>query len=221
MNRTLKAISIIVGAVLLFAGLIWTKMYIAKKEKEKADFLNSSKIANIHNLESAIQADSLYEVKEVLFKDSAVLIAVNNPDKSGTESYFDKKYKINEYDNINMVYIYQYDSAKPLQSVSFDEALMAKGKKMGKFQEEWVARFIDSLDGSCKPLKKFLETKINIPSSFKNQETVYQPESIHRMQVVCKFRAIDSSGTKILNQVTAIIDSNGTIISVDSVNKGQ
>ena len=221
MSRTIKTILIIVGALLLFAALILTKMYISKKEKERAALVNSSKIANIHNLESAIKGDSLYEVKDILYRDSAILIAVNNPEKSGTEAYFDKKYKVNGYDNINMIYIYKYDSAKPLQSVYFDDALMAKGKKLGKFQEEWVAKFIDSLDGSCRPLKNFLKAKLNAPASFKNQETVYQPASIHRMQVVCKFRALDSSGAKILNQVTALIDSDGTIVSVDLLDKSQ
>jgi hypothetical protein len=221
MSRILKAIFIIVGALLLFACLIWTKMYIAKKEREKTDLLKSSKIANIPNLESDIKGDSLYEVKDVLYKDSAVLIAVDNPEKSGTEAYFDKKYKLNGYENINMVYIYRYDSAKPLQSVSFDDALMAKGKKLGKFQDVWVSKFIDSLDGSCRPLRKYVQAKLNVPSSYKNQETIYQPESIHRMQVVCKYRSLDSLGAKVLNQVTAVIDSDGTIITVDSLDKSQ
>jgi hypothetical protein len=221
MKRTLNAILIIIGALVLFGGLIWTKMYISAKEKEKADRMNSSKIANIVNLVSAIRGDSLYDVRDVLYKDSAMVIAVDNPDKSGTEIYFDKKYKLNEFSNINMVYIYKYDSLKSLQTVSFDDALMAKGKKLGKFQEQWVARFIDSLDGSCRPLKNYLKTKMNIPESFKNQETIYQPENIHRMQVVCKFRALDSLGSKTLNQVTAVVDSNGMIISVDSVDKSQ
>jgi hypothetical protein len=221
MKRTLNAIFIVIGAIVIFGGLIWTKMYISAKEKEKAERLNSSKVANVVNLINAIKGDSLYEVKEVLYKDSAMIIAVDNPEKSGTEIYFDKKYKLNEYGNINMVYIYKYDSFKPLQTVSFDDALMAKGKKLGKFQELWVARFIDSLDGSCRPLKNYLKAKMIAPESFKNQETVYQPENIHRMQVVCKFRALDSLGSKILSQVTAVVDSNGMIISVDSVDKGQ
>src|ERR1035438_259557 len=135
MKRTLNAILIVIGAIVLFGGLIWTKMYISAKEKEKAERLNSSKNANVVNLINAIKGDSLYDVKEVLYKDSAMIIAVDNPEKSGTEIYFDKKYKLNEYGNINMVYIYKYDSFKPLQTVSFDDALMAKGKKLGKFQE--------------------------------------------------------------------------------------
>ena len=207
MKRTLNAILIVIGAIVLFGGLIWTKMYISAKEKEKAERLNSSKNANVVNLINAIKGDSLYDVKEVLYKDSAMIIAVDNPEKSGTEIYFDKKYKLNEYGNINMVYIYKYDSFKPLQTVSFDDALMAKGKKLGKFQELWVARFIDSVDGSCRPLKNYLKAKMIAPESFKNQETVYQPENIHRMQVVCKFRALDSLGSKILSQVTAVVDS--------------
>jgi hypothetical protein len=221
MKRTLNAIFIVIGAIVIFGGLIWTKMYISAKEKEKAERLNSSKVANVVNLINAIKGDSLYEVKEVLYKDSAMIIAVDNPEKSGTEIYFDKKYRLNEFGNINMVYIYKYDSFKPLQTVSFDDALMAKGKKLGKFQELWVARFIDSVDGSCRPLKNYLKAKMFAPESFKNQETVYQPENIHRMQVVCKFRALDSLGSKILSQVTAVVDSNGMIISVDSVDKSQ
>jgi hypothetical protein len=221
MKRTLNTILILLGAVLLFSGLVWTKMYIAAKEKEKSEQLNRSHIANIQNLLAKIKGDSLYEVKDAIYRDSAVLVAVGNPDKSGTEAYFDKKYRVNSYDNINMVFIYQYDSATPLQTVSFEDALMAKGKKLGKFQDEWVSRFIDTLDGSCKPLNNYLKARLYSPASFKNQETVYQPANIHKMQVICKFRSVDSSGAKILNQVTALIDSAGTIISVDSLNKAQ
>ena len=151
----------------------------------------------------------------MVYKDSAVLISVTNPDKSGTEAYFDKKYKLNVYDNINMVGIYQYDSAKPLQSASLEDAMMAKGKKLGRFQEEWSARFIDTTDGSCKPLKKYLQASLKNPASFKNEVTSYQPESIYKMRVVCKYRSIDSFGGKAINDITSVIDTSGHVISVE------
>ena len=154
-------------------------------------------------------------MKQVLFKDSAVLIAVSNPDKSGTETYFDKKYKLNGFDNINMVYIFQYDSAKPLQSLSLEDAPMAKGKKMGRFEELWVAKFIDTTDNSCKPLKKYLQASIRNPESYKTEMTSYQPESISKMRVVSKYSLKDSVGTKTINSISAVIDSSGNVISVE------
>ena len=51
------------------------------------------------------------------------------------------------------------------------------------------------------------------PESFKNQETIYQPENIHKMQVVCKYRFRDSTGNAQLKQVTAEIGQDGQIIS--------
>ncbi len=172
-------------------------------------------IADTASLSAKLKSDSLYDVKEVLFKDSGVLIAVNNPDKSGTEAYFDKKYKLNGFANINMVYIFQYDPAKPLASASLEDAAMAKGKKMGRFQEEWVAKFIDTTDGSCTPLKKYLQSSIKSPDSYKNEMTTYQPESIYKMRVLCKYTFTDSIGAKVISSASALVDTSGKVVSVD------
>jgi hypothetical protein len=215
MKRPLTAVLIVVGALLLFGGLIWAKIYLAREAKRKAAIIARSRIAAIPRLEQLIRGDSLYGVRDILYRDSAILVAVDNPEKTGTEAYFDRKYKLNTYDNINMVYIYLYDSTKPLQGVSFDDALMAKGKKMGRFQEEWVLKFIDSTDGSCIPLKKYLRAAMSKPESFLNEETTFQPASIHKMQVVCKYRSRDSTGAKELNVVTALIGADGSILSAE------
>jgi hypothetical protein len=112
-----------------------------------------------------------------------------------------------------MVYIYQFDSAKPLGTASPDDAIMATGKKLGRFQEQWTNRYIDTTDKACKPLKKYLQAKLLYPESFKNEETIFQPESINSMQVICKYRIKDSSGTTVLREITAVIDTGGRIIS--------
>ncbi|HVM86790.1 MAG TPA: hypothetical protein VMT76_01290 [Puia sp.] len=188
-----------------------------KDQKQKTPIAFSGKNADTSLLLAKIKSDSLYQVEKVMFRDSAVLIAVNNPDKSGTEIYFDKKYKLNGYDNINMVYIFQYDSLKPLQSVSLEEAIMAKGKKMGRFQEQWENRFIDTTDGSCRPLKKFIQLSIKNPLSFKNELTTYQPESIYKMHVLCKYIYTDSSGAKIINNISALVDTSGNVSAVEKI----
>ena len=211
----IKAFLIIFIAIVLFGGLILAKIYIDKNQKEKLIPALSGKLADTIALSKNIKSDSLYEVREVVYRDSAILISVMNPDKSGTEAYFDKKYKLNTFDNINMVCIYKYDSVKPVQSLSLEDAIMAKGKKLGRFEEEWVAKFIDTADGSCKPLKKYLQSSLKNPDSFKSEETSYQPESIYKMRVVCKYRSIDSSGAKAINNITSVIDTSGKVISVE------
>jgi hypothetical protein len=211
MNRTLKAVLIVAAALAVFAILIFAKMYVVSESKKN----QPSKNADIDALKAAIKGDSLYVVKDVAYRDSGILIAVNNPDKSGTEIHFDSKYKLNSFDNINMVYIYQYDSLDPLSKVSLDDALMAKGKKMGKFQEEWVAKFIDTTDGSCKPLRAYLQDSMKIPGNVKNEETQYQPESIHHMRVVWKYKIKDSVGAKPIMQITAVVDTAGKIVSTE------
>ncbi len=211
MNRSLKAILIIIGALVLFALLVYAKWYLSKSAAKSQDF----HIADLPAVKNSIKADSLYAVKEVAYRDSAILIALDNEVKPGMETYFDKKYKLNGYDNISMVYIYPYDSAKPLQSASFDDAVLATGKKMGRFQQEWVSKFIDTLDGSCKPLKKYLKSTLPNPESFKNEETTYQPASIHKMAVVCTFRAKDSLGNNVVHEVTAVVDASGNLLSTE------
>lgn len=211
----IKAFLIILAAVILFGGLILAKIYIDKNQKEKVVPALTGQVADTVTLTKNIKSDSLYEVKEVVYRDSAILISVANPDKSGTEAYFDKKYKLNAFDNINMVCIYKYDSAKPVQSLSLEDAIMAKGKKLGRFQEEWVAKFIDTADGSCKPLKKYLQSSLKNPDSFKSDETSYQPESIYKMRVMCKYRSTDSLGAKVISNITSVIDTSGKIISVE------
>jgi hypothetical protein len=205
-----KAFLIIVAALALFGGLVLLKMHLADAKKKPA-----GKIADIQLLENNIKADSLYTVRDVLYKDSGILIALDNPGKSGAENYFDKKFKLNEYANITMVYIYQYDSSKPLQQASFDDAIMAKGKKMGRFQEMWVAKYIDTTDGSCKPLKKYLDSTMKVSESFKTEETNYQPESIHKMRVMSKYRVTDSAGKKTLYDISALVDTGGVVSSVE------
>jgi hypothetical protein len=211
----IKSFLIILAAIIVFGGLVLAKIYISKNQKEKVVIALTGKVADTTALSKNIKADSLYDVKEVIFKDSAVLISVINPDKSGTEAYFDKKYKLNDYDNINMVGIYQYDASKPLQSASIEDAMMAKGKKLGSFQQQWVAKFIDTTDGSCKPLKIYLQSSLKNPASFKNEETSYQPESIYKMRVVCKYRSLDSLGAKAINNISSVIDTAGKILSVE------
>jgi hypothetical protein len=207
-----KTILIIVAAIILFGGLILLKMHLAADAKNSG---KSNKIADIPALENSIRADSLYTVKDVLYKDSGILIALDNPGKSGAETYFDKKYKLNDFGNINMVYIYPYDSAKPLQQVSFDDAVMAKGKKMGRFQEMWVAKFIDTTDNSCKPLKKYLQSALQNGVTMKTEETNYQPASIYKMSVETKYTSTDSSGKKTLTEVSALVDTGGNVTLVD------
>jgi hypothetical protein len=207
-----KALLIIIAALILFGGLIMLKLHLAADEKKKVE---TGKMADIPSLENKIKSDSLYIVKDILYKDSGILIALDNPGKSGAETYFDKKFKLNDYSNINMVYIYQYDTTKPLQQASLDDAIMAKGKKMARFQEIWVTQFIDTSDGSCKPLKKYLQSTIKNSDIFQTQETSYQPESIHKMRVECKFKITDSLGKKTDNDITASVDTAGLVTLVD------
>jgi hypothetical protein len=207
-----KALLIIIAALILFGGLILLKIHLAADVNKKSE---TGKIADIQSLENTIKADSLYTVKEVVYKDSGILISLDSPGKSGAESYFDKKFKLNDYSNINMVFIYQYDSAKSLKEASLDDAIMAKGKRMGRFQELWVAKYIDTTDGSCKPLKKFLQTTIKNSDFLQNEETSYQPESIHKMRVECKYRVTDSLGKKTLNDITALVDTGGIVSVVE------
>jgi hypothetical protein len=207
----MKNLLIVISVLAVLGCLVLLKLYLNSNGYLQKNKKMEQRIANIQKLQDDIRADSLYQVKDVQYKDSAILIAVANPDKSGTDMYFNKKFGINGYDNINMVYI--YDTSKSLDSVSFDDALMATGKKMGTFQDQWVANFIDSSDKSCKPLKKFLQQKMKFPESFKNEETVYQPASIHKMQVVCKYRYLDSAGNRQLKEVTAQVGADGSIMS--------
>ena len=207
----MKTLLIIIAALILFGGLVLLKMHLAKDAKKSS----TEKIADIPSLENNIKTDSLYTVKNVAYKDSGILIALDSPGKSGAENYFDKKFKLNSYGNINMVYIYQYDSTKPLQQASLDDAIMAKGKKMARFESEWIAKFIDTTDGSCKPLKKYLQSTMKNPASFKNEETNYQPASIYKMHVECKYRVADSLGNKMLNDITASIDTAGSVTVID------
>ena len=201
----------------MFGGLIMAKIYVDKHPNIKKVLLLSGKNANTDSLVKKIMADSLYTVKDVAYKDSAVMISISNPDKTGTETYFDKKYKLNSFDNINMVCVYLYDSTKPLLRFSIGDAIMAKGKRLGRFQDIWVAQFVDTTDGSCIPLKKYLRSSMKNPASFKNELTTYQPENIYKMRVLCKYTYRDSLWQKSVDNITALVDTGGNILSVEKI----
>ena len=223
MKKLLRTIVVTLGAIVLLIFLIGVTIYFSMTPQQRREkkYLNpfsrqvAKNDADINALEKQIRADQLYAVNDLQYKDSAVWIAVGNPEKSGTEEYFDRKYKLNSFDNINMVYVFQYDSARPLASQSPENALMAKGKKLGRFQEQWAARFINVTDGSCRPLNQFLKMDTLIPHSFDNIETTFQPESISRMKVVSKVRIKTDSGTTVISQVSALIDNNGNVLSAE------
>ena len=177
----------------------------------------SGEVADFNEISKKIKADSLYEVKDVFFKDSAVMISVLNPDKTSMEAYFDKKYQLNHFDNINLVCIYPYDSLRPLSKMPLEDAIMAKGKRLGRFQDEWVSRFIDTTDGSCTPLKLYLKASIKNAASFKNELTSYQPENIYKMRVVCKYSFWDTVWQKAVGDVTALIDTGGKVVSLETI----
>lgn len=209
----MKAFLIILAALLLFGALFYSQQYL--RSKAGASAFKSGSVADIRLLQETLRKDSLYQVRAVQYRDSGILIAVDNPDPTGTEVYFNNKYRLNSYSNINMVYIFQYDSALSLSTVSLEDALMATGKRMGRFQQEWTARFIDTADKSCMPLKRYIQLREPVPSSYRNEETVFQPASIFKMQVVCRYRAKDSSGAESLKTVTALVDTSGHIVSVN------
>ncbi len=209
MGPFLKTIFFIVTAAVLFAALIYTREHFTGRSGRPS---SSQTKADIGSLLTRIRHDSLYEVKEALCRDSGILISVSNPDKTGTDIYFNRKYELNHYDNINMVYIYQYDSTRSVDHQRPEDALMATGKRLGRFQQEWESRFIDSADRSCIPLRKWIMSQQNRPGGFKNEETLYQPASIHAMQVVCKYRILTDSGASPLQTITAEIDSAGQVI---------
>src|SRR5580704_6909805 len=167
MSRGMKVFLIIAGGLLLFAALIGLKIYLSNKYL-KESLKKTMKVANTDSLVRQIKLDSLYEVKDAIYKDSAVFISVTNPEKSGTDEYFNKKYNLTWFSNINMVYLYQFDPAKPLATASPNDAIMATGKKLGRFQEEWTNRYIDTADKACKPLKKYLQAELPYPESLKS-----------------------------------------------------
>ena len=211
MNSGIKTMLVILLIVAVFAGMVYLKHYMSTPEYLSTHHLHN---ADIPALQASLKADSHYLVKQVAYKDSAILLAIDNPDKTGTDTYFNGKYALNSYTNINMVYVFQYDSAKSIDTMSTDEAIMGTGKRLGKFQEQWVAAYIDSADKSCKPLKKYLQAKMKFPDSFKNEETSYQPESVHRMRVVCKYSFGNDKGKTEERDVNAVIAADGTVVSV-------
>ena len=203
--------------MIVFGGLILAKVYVDKHARHEKVLALSGEVADFNTLSKKIKTDSLYDVREVFFRDSAVLIAVANPDKTSMEAYFDKKYRLNHFDNINLVCIYQYDSLKPLSKMHLEDAIMAKGKRLGRFQDEWVSRFMDTTDGSCAPLKQYLKASIKNAASFKNELTSYQPENIYKMRVICKYSFRDTTWQKSVNDITALIDTGGKVVSLEKI----
>lgn len=84
----------------------------------------------------------------------------------------------------------------------------ANQKRKNKIMQQFSA-----WDGSHRKLKKYIKNNMNDPDSFEHVETTYTDKGNY-ITVYTKFRGNNSLGVEVINTVSAKVDIDGNIISV-------
>ena len=161
--------------------------------------------ANIDSLKLVIEKDNVWKVTEVKFEDSIFKIAVKPEDDSPINTYyFEKTYKLTDYDNILEIELYENKiSGKSVTSF---------GYLTGRIIDDFNKEFVSSYDGECRPLVILIKSKMNDESSYEHEKTVVNYIGNNKFQVVTQFRGKNAFGAKVLNEITATIDKDGNIL---------
>jgi hypothetical protein len=153
------------------------------------------------SLIKAILKDTVYKVAKVeIGPDSTIKIHVRDPEKGGTDQYFDNSYHLLKTDFIREIAIYKGD-----------KFLYGQGYITAQIVNGWEKKFL-SYNGDCRPLKDYLLKSLNDPDSYEHEETSVNYQGDSTFQVITKFRAKNGFGAMTLQIVSASLDWNGTVI---------
>lgn len=194
----------------MFKGLIiliiavFVLIFLLPDDQDKK--MNTKHDANIDSLITAIKNDEIWAVKDVQFADSILKIAVK-PEKDAPINayYFDNTYKLVDYDNVLEVELYKN------KIVGSPESTI--GELTARIIDDFNARFVSSYDGNCKPLTEYIKASMHDAGSYENVNTKVNYTTSGNFEVYQQFRGKNAFGALVLNEVHAVIDRDGNIIS--------
>ncbi len=84
-----------------------------------------------------------------------------------------------------------------------------------KTRAEKVQALFSGWDGSCKPVVEVVKAAMNDPDSFEHVKTLYKDDG-SVIQVYMTYRGKNAFGGVVTNSVSAKVDADGKIISIDT-----
>jgi hypothetical protein len=205
------------GCLPIFILCVLIAIIINIKEDNK---MNSSKI-NMDSIVSLVKKSEDFEIKEVYYdkKDSSFNIAITNKDNvikehSFSIEYFNKFYGLNTINEIEGVYLFEYQNGKSLKTKDYKEPLVFESARQAKIIEKFDNEFYDKYSKTYTPLDDYLQKTLKDPSSLEyiSMDKTGYTEGV--FSIKGSFRAKNSFGSLVINNVTCNIDIKGNVSNV-------
>jgi hypothetical protein len=174
---------------------------------------------NMDSLITEIKKDKSFDIKEIQYnaKDSSLNIAISNKNsvikkRDYSARYFNTMFFLDSIPKIEGVYLYAYNKDKPFQK---KEYLDGFGQRFARYKNKFDKQFINSWDGSCRPVEKYLKSILNDPSSLEINNTWnlgMNNDSTFSIKTV--FRAKNQFNATVLQTLYCDVDIEGNISNI-------
>lgn len=166
---------------------------------------------NMDSIVSSVKKSKDFEIKEVYYNkiDSSFNIAITNKDNvikehSYSIEYFNKFYKLNDIDEIEGVYLYEYKKGKSFKNEDYKEYLVCSSKNISKRIEKFEK------SGYEYDIKSYLEKNIDDPTDLEIiEKNVIRVNEDGTFSVKVVFRSKNAFGAFVIHTMNCDLDEEG------------
>jgi hypothetical protein len=181
----------------------------------------SSSNVNMDSIVSLVKEAKDFEIKEVYYnkKDSSFNIAITNKDNVIKEhdysiTYFDNLFHLDKIEEIEGVYLFEFKKGKSFKNGDYKEPLIFESSNYAKIETKFDNEYYSAYLKGYKPLSDYLKKTLNDPSSLEFESSKKVAYNNKVFTIESTFRAKNSFGALVLNNVTCDIDTKGNISNV-------
>jgi hypothetical protein len=114
--------------------------------------------------------------------------------------------------------MYNYDTLSIISEIEVyknGRLKSSEGKRTWAKTERFEKEYISSWDGSCRILEKYIKSTMNDPGSYEHVRTFYNLQSDGTFRLKTIFSGKNAFGGRVQNEIYAIMDGNGNILSTE------
>lgn len=194
---------------------------LGDNKKEGKEQENQKPKINIDSLVIVVKKSKDFDIKEVYYdkKDSSFNIAISNKDnviKEGDYSitYFNNLFHLDKIEEIEGVYLFEFKKGKSFTNGDYKEPLIFESSNYAKIETKFDNEYYSTYLKGYKPLSDYLKKTLNDPSSLEFESSKKVAYNNNVFTIESTFRAKNSFGALVLNNVTCDIDTKGNISNV-------